>query len=147
MATSWEVVFFVCRYSLGGYVLETMRDLLEDYPENTDMPELIFLAGEEYYEKGTGGENEGNQEKADDNFFHAIKIWDVVIHDLPVDPHFAPRAYNFSGICFERLGDIKTAVKYSQTVIDMWPDYEHARWARKRIERYRNILKQKRSRH
>jgi len=125
---------------LGGYVIETMRDLIEDYPENTDMPELIFLAGEEYYEEGFGGENEDNPEKAHANFFHAIKIWDIVIRDLPVDRQYTPMAYYFSATCFARLGDYQIAIEYYQKVIDTWPDNEKVRWARRRIEKHRRQL-------
>ena len=144
MATSWEVVFFVCRYSLGGYVLETIRRLVEEYAGNPHLPRLIFIAGEEYYEKGFGGENEGDQEKAHDNFFHAIKIWDVVIHDLPEDPHFTPMSYYLSGACFRQWEDYESAIFCYEQVVKHWPQFNRAEWAQFRIAHcYDQMVKRK----
>lgn len=38
-------------------------------------------------------------------------------------------------ICYDRIGEYRTAIKYYQVVLDDWPDYQHACLAQYKIGR------------
>ena len=86
---------------------------------------LIFIAGEEYYEKGCGGEKESNSDEAKANYAKAINIWQMIIDQLP-ESDYAPNAHHFTAECHRHMGDYQKALEFCRTVTQKWPDYGHA---------------------
>jgi TolA-binding protein len=109
---------------LGGYVLEKIRFLVEEYGGNPHLSRLLFIAGEEYYEKGIGGKNEGKLGEAKKNYAKALNIWQMIIDQLP-DSDYAPNAHHFTAECHRHMGDYQKALEFCRTVTQKWPDYGH----------------------
>jgi tetratricopeptide (TPR) repeat protein len=82
------------------------------------------VIGEEYYKKAFQCENERTTE-AKDSFQKAIAVWKRIIEELPKST-ITPQAYNFSAVCYRRLGRGEKAIEYYQKIVDNWPDYEYA---------------------
>jgi len=102
-----------------------VNELIADFNDEPNLPQAIFLVGEEYYNKAFVTENEGQQAESKAYFRKAIAMWEKIIKELPP---FAttPEAYHFSGCCYERLGEYEKSVEYYQIVVDRWPKYEYA---------------------
>ena len=104
---------------------KTIDILITDFNDNPELPTAIFMLGEQYYNKAFVKENEGLAEQAKDHFQKAIAIWERIVTELP-ESVITPQAYNFSAVCYRKLGEHIKAVEYFQKVVDDWPAYQYA---------------------
>jgi len=118
---------------------EALEVFITDFNDHPNLPEAVFVVGEQYYSKAIRykfGENNVEREKG---FIKAIAVWEIIIKQ-PTSP-ITPQAYNFMAICHDRLGQYEIAIKYYQKVLDDWPDYKHACYSQYQIGRCYERLK------
>jgi tetratricopeptide (TPR) repeat protein len=104
--------------------MDALDTLISDFNEHPNLPEAIFVVGEQYYSKAIRyrlGENNAEREKG---FTKALAIWQIIIDQPPSS--ITSQAYNFMAICHDRLNEYEVAIKYYQKVLDDWPDYKNA---------------------
>lgn len=95
--------------------------LIADFNDHPDLPEAVFVIGEQYYNEAFRCENEGLDEQAEDSFRKTIAIWERIITDLPASAPYTARAYYFSAVCYRFLGEYENAIEYYQEIVDNWP--------------------------
>jgi tetratricopeptide (TPR) repeat protein len=108
--------------------------LIADFNDHPALPEAVFVIGEQYYNKAFRCKKERLYAESKKNFQKAIAVWERIITKLPPSP-LIPQANIFVGICYDRIGEYSTAIKYYQVVLDDWPDYQHACSAQYKIGR------------
>jgi len=101
-------------------------NLIADFNDHLGLPEVVFVIGEQYYNKAFIYKKEGLDTEARGCFEKALAIWESIT-ELPPNAVYPAQAYLFSGECYCRLGQHQTAIGYYQKVVDDWPDYEN-RW-------------------
>ena len=114
--------------------------LIADFNEHLNLPEAVFVVGEQYYNEVFRYKKEDLDIEAKENFRKAIVVWDRIITDLPPSPTI-PEAYNFMAVCYVRLDEYEVAIKYYQMVLDNWPDYQNACYIQFQIGRCYERLK------
>ncbi|NIP28030.1 MAG: tetratricopeptide repeat protein [Phycisphaerae bacterium] len=127
-------VFSLIESGDDAAVQDALDTLIADFNDHNDLPEAVFVIGEQYYDNAFRYKKEGLQAESQSSFQKAIAVWERIITDLPPSP-FIPQANIFVGICYDRIGDYRTAIKYYQVVLDDWPDYRHAGSAQYKIGR------------
>jgi len=100
--------------------------LIADFNDHPDLPEAVFIIGEQYYNKAFFYKKEGLDTKMKDCFQKTLAIWES-IKELSPNAVYPAQAYLFSGECYRKLGQLQTAIEYYQIVGNDWPDYEK-RW-------------------
>lgn len=100
--------------------------LISDFYDHSDLAGVVFHIGEQYYEKAFQAENEALEAQAKENFEKALTVWEKIITDLPVSDPNTPKAYYFSAVWYQRLGEYEKAIDYFKKIVYSWPDYEHA---------------------
>jgi len=100
--------------------------LISHFSDHPDLPEVVFVIGEEYYNKAFEYENEGFEPEARDNFTKAIAVWERIIEEFPVNTPYTPHSYYFSAVCYRRLAQYQKAIEYYQEIVDNWANYQSA---------------------
>ena len=108
--------------------------LIADFNGHPALPEAVFVVGEQYYNKAFLSKKQGLAAESKANFQKAIAVWERIITELPPS-YLTPQTNIFVAICYDRIGDYRTAIKYYQVVLDDWPDYQHACSAQYKIGR------------
>ena len=57
-------------------------NLIADFNDHPDLPEVAFAIGEKYYNKGVEFENQKLAEQAKDNFIKAIGLWQRMTKEI-----------------------------------------------------------------
>jgi len=99
--------------------------LIADFNEHPDLPEAVFVVGEQYYNWASQCKKTGLLAKEKDILLKTIAVWERIITDLSSSP-ITPQAYYMSARCYERIGQYEDAIDYYSIVVDNWPDYERA---------------------
>lgn len=86
-------------------VQETVGNLIVDFNDNPQLPAVIFILGEEYYNKACVKENEGLSDEAKNYFRKAIIMFEKVIKDLRPHETYTAYAYHLLNECYQRFGD------------------------------------------
>ena len=102
-----------------------LDELIVDFNGYPELPQEIFIIGEQYYNKAFWHENKGQKDEAKDYFRKTITVWERIITELP-ESSITPQAYYIAGRCYESLGEYEQAIYYFEIVVDNWPDYERA---------------------
>ncbi|MFH1370217.1 MAG: LamG-like jellyroll fold domain-containing protein [Planctomycetota bacterium] len=116
--------------SLGNdaAALADINNLIADFNDRPNLAEAIFILGEEYYSKALNPEGDANlpQTKPEEYYQKALTVWEKIITELPFNEPYTAHAYCFSAACYRELGKYEKAVEYFQTIVDNWPNYQHA---------------------
>jgi TolA-binding protein len=139
-------------------VLPAIDALITDFNDRRELPATVFLFGEDYFKKGLEERkntymaaikgNAGkkidmsllNNSKTTDEFMRTIDIWSRIINNLPASNTTA-QANMYTGEIYRFLYQHKESIKYYKSVVDNWPEYEHAPIAQYRIlEEYKEII-------
>ena len=99
--------------------------LIADFNETPDLPEAVFVVGEQYYNQAFRCENQGRAAEARDNFQKAIAVLKRIIQKLPTSAT-TPRACCSVAFCYYHLAEYEKAISYCKKTVDNWPDYSHA---------------------
>jgi tetratricopeptide (TPR) repeat protein len=121
-------------------VEKTIDILIADFNDHPDLPQAVFRIGEEYYERASSAENEGDVFESKELFRKAIAIWERILTELP-ESAITSQAYVASAECYRRLGEHEIALVYHSAVVDNWPDSEFAWCAQSNIGRVLEHLK------
>ncbi len=106
---------------------KVLDNLIADFSDNPDLPEVVFEIGEKYYNKAWAYEKEGSDAEARRDFAKAMALWNRIITELPVSSPYTQHAWYFTGVCYRRhLADYAKTLEYYQKVVDEWPNYEYA---------------------
>ena len=115
--------------------------LIADFSDDSDLPEAIFVVGEEYYNEGLSSEREGDTDRRKEYYRKAVAVWQRIVTELR-ESAITPEAYYFSACCYYQLGEYRKPIDYSKEVVDRWPDYRNACRAQFMIGRCYEELKQ-----
>ncbi len=122
--------------SSNGSVQAAIDSLIADFNDHPDLPEVVFVVGEQYYNDGFRRENEGRATGTENHFIKAITVWERIITELPPNATYTLRAYIYAAACYRRLGKYEKAIEYYQKVVDSWPEHEYADYAQYFIGEY-----------
>jgi outer membrane protein assembly factor BamD (BamD/ComL family) len=103
--------------------------LIADFNDHPDLPDAVFVVGEQYYNEAFRYENQRLEAEAKENFRKAIAIWERIITELPPNALYTAQAHNFSAICYRRMGEYEKAIEYFQKIVHDYPDYDYASYA------------------
>jgi len=108
-------------------VQPALEQLIADFNDQPDLPEAIFVIGEQYYYKGFEDPNKCRKVKSEEDLKKSRDIWERIIAQLPESESIGLKhAQFFSAECYRRLGKYEKAIEYFQAVVDNWPDYQYA---------------------
>jgi outer membrane protein assembly factor BamD (BamD/ComL family) len=109
--------------------------LITDYKDRRELPNTVFLFGENYWNQSRQefakanpvfqGRKSVPNEMVKDRLFQAKTVWEKIIDQLP-DSNTKAQAYKFAAMCYQDLDDREKAITYYQTVVDKWPGYADA---------------------
>jgi tetratricopeptide (TPR) repeat protein len=117
----------VSNIGLGdGVSSEVIDKLLTDFNRHPDMPDVMSLVSEAYWNEAFWKKNQGQTEAAKAYFQRALDNWEIIINRLPEKEGITAEAYYLSGHCYEQLGQVRTALERYQVVVENWPDFERA---------------------
>jgi len=104
-----------------------INELISDYNDNPAFPELVFVIGEQYYNKALSYKKNNLEPEMKENFEKTIAVWERVITDLPKSAAYTPRFYFISAVIYsQELNEYLKGIDYYQKVVDNWPSYEFA---------------------
>ena len=105
-------------------VHKVLDNLIADFTDNPDLPEIVFEIGEKYYYKAFEDPRRCIIVKSQEHLNKAKHIWERIIAEWPESQSIGLRhAYYFSAACYRRLDQHEKAIEYYQKVISDWPDY------------------------
>ncbi len=117
----------VSNIGLGdGVSSEVIDKLLTDFNSHPDMPDVMSLVSEAYWNEAFWKKNQGQTEAAKFYFQRALDNWEIIINRLPEKEGITAEAYYLSGHCYEQLGQVRPALERYQVVVENWPDFERA---------------------
>ena len=101
--------------------------MISDFDDHPDLPEAIFVIGEQYYNKAFEDPNKYIKVKSPENFKKAKDIWEKVIARCADSKSIGLKhAQYFTAVCYRRVGEYEKAITHYQKVVDNWPDYQYA---------------------
>ncbi|MBW8039064.1 MAG: tetratricopeptide repeat protein [Planctomycetes bacterium] len=105
---------------------EAIDILIADFNDHPDLPEAVFVIGEQYYYKAFEDPNKCRKVKSQENLYKAKDIWERIAAQWPESKSIGLKhAQYFSAVCYRRLGQYEKAITYYQQVVDNWPDYQY----------------------
>ena len=124
-----------------------LDSLIADFNDHPDLPEVVFVIGEQYYNEARYIKGDPNlpEAEAKEHFQKTLTIWNRIIMELPQsNPTVTANAYYFSARCYRQLGEYENAIEYYQIVVDNWPDYQYAWGALFKVGRIYEKMKKSR---
>ncbi len=106
---------------------KTLDNLIANFRDNPDLPEVILLIGEEYFNKALNGKGKPNlpEAKPEEYYRKALAVWERIVTELPKSA-ITPEAYFFSTRCYHLLGEYEKAIGCCKIIVDNWPHYQYA---------------------
>jgi len=80
-----------------------LDSLIADFNDHPDLPEAVFVVGEQYYNKACVMEDEGRRTEAKSYFRKTITVFERIIQELPATT--TTYAYHLLADCYQRFGD------------------------------------------
>jgi TolA-binding protein len=108
-------------------VQRIIDNLIADFNDHPELPEDVFVIGEEYYNMAFEDPNKFIKVKSEENLFKAKDIWERIIAQWPDSKSIGLKhAQYFTAVCYRRFGEYEKAITNYQKVVDNWPDYQYA---------------------
>ncbi|KPL19193.1 MAG: hypothetical protein AMJ75_12690, partial [Phycisphaerae bacterium SM1_79] len=104
--------------------------LIMDFNDHPGLPATILRTGHEYRKRANEARIEGLTSEAKVDNFNAIVLYDRVIKEFPSSP-FTASAYFFSALAYRDLHQWQYALDCCKRLLDNWPEYKYAPWARR----------------
>ena len=104
---------------------EAIDELIAEFAENPDLPEVLLEMGVGYYEMAIREGIGGNFEQEKSYYGKAIDVWERIIQDFS-DHNIKPQAYYFSAKSYHRIGEHEKAINYYEKLLFDWPEYRRA---------------------
>ena len=116
---------------------KVLDNLIADFSDNTDLPDVIFRIEDEYYNRAIGHKRQGRDKEGDEFYRKAIAVCEKMIHQLPLSAQYTPRAYWCAAVVYsQELRQYQKGIEYYQHIIDNWPKYKFAYHAQFLVGRY-----------
>jgi tetratricopeptide (TPR) repeat protein len=103
-------------------VLPQIEELLKDHTGHSDLPQAVFIIGEEYYLKAEEAAKAKNRELAKACYQKAVAVWDININRLAGDW----QSYYYSAFACQRASDNEKSGYYFQQAVAKWPKHKDA---------------------
>jgi tetratricopeptide (TPR) repeat protein len=118
-----------------------VNELIADFNDEPNLPQAIFVIGEQYYYKAFEDPNKCLKVKSEEFLNKAKDIWQRITTELPHSSSDSmAHAYYFSAVCYRQLGNYEKAAGCFQKVVDDWPNFQYAWSAQSLIgECYENL--------
>lgn len=108
-------------------VQKVLDNLIADFSDNPDLPDVIFRIADEYYNTAIRHKKEGRNNQADEFYRKAIAVWEKIIQYLRLSAEYTPRAYWCSAVVYsQELREYAKGIQYYQHIVDNWPKYRYA---------------------
>jgi len=107
---------------------ETIDDLIADFG---DHPGLACVVA--YRRRANDAQREGLSTEAEDDNFNAVVLYDRVINEFGTSA-FVASSYFFSALSYRDLSLYQEALDCCNRLLDNWPEYKYATWARRLAE-------------
>jgi TolA-binding protein len=108
-------------------VQTALDTLIADFNEHPDLPEAVFVIGEQYYYKAFDDNKKCIKVKSQEYLYKAKDIWERIIAQWPESKSIGLKhAQYFTAVCYRRFGEYEKAITHYQNVVDNWPDYQYA---------------------
>jgi TolA-binding protein len=121
---------------------KVVDNLIADFTDNPDLPDVIFRIADEYYNRAIGHKRAGRDNEGDQFYRKAIVVWEKMIQYLPLSAEYTPRAYWCSAVVYsQELREYAKGIEYYQHIIDNWPKYKYAWHAQFLAGRYYEKLR------
>jgi tetratricopeptide (TPR) repeat protein len=108
--------------------------LITDYIERKELPNTVFLFGEDYWNLARAQRSKDNPAtkfpamspmvisgKTIEYYTKAQNIWEKIIQNMP-SSSMANKAYLFAAEACKITGENEKAIEYFQTIVEKWPD-------------------------
>jgi len=82
-----------------------LDNLIADFADHPDLPEVILVVGEKYYQEGYAKEKQDYYEEARHYFRNAIAVFERIVQDLSYRSTYAEYAQHLLSDCYRRFGD------------------------------------------
>jgi len=106
---------------------EALDTLIADFNDHTELPEAVFVIGEQYYYKAFEDPKKCRKVKSEESLYKAKDIWERIVAQWPDSKSIGLKhAQYFSAVCYRRFGEYEKAISNYQKVVDKWPDYQYA---------------------
>jgi len=104
--------------------------LIIDFNDHPGLAATILRTGHEYRRRANDARRQGLTSEAAADNFNAIVLYDRVMKEFPSSP-FTATAYFFSALSYRDLGEWQSALDCCKHLLDNWPGYKYAQWARR----------------
>jgi len=104
--------------------------LVVDFGEHPGLAGVVTRSGHGYRRRANDARREGLNTEAEVDNFKAIALYDRVINEFG-SSSFVASAYFFSALSFRDLGRWQDALDCCNRLLDNWPEYKYAAWARR----------------
>ena len=101
--------------------MDMLDKMVVDFYGNPDLPQAVFAIGEMWYEEVMKKSNPNVR----DYFEKAKAALDIALEKFP-GAGFVSDAQYFRSVCYQQLGDSKSAVQGYEAMLNRWPDYRYA---------------------
>jgi len=113
---------------IGFHVL--IDSLIADFGEDPGLAATILRTGHEYRRRANDARREGLNTEAEVDNLKAIALYDRVINEFGSSA-FVASSYFFSALSFRDLGQWQDTLDCCNHLLDNWPEYKYASWARR----------------
>ncbi|MBW8041405.1 MAG: tetratricopeptide repeat protein [Planctomycetes bacterium] len=108
-------------------IQEALDTLIVDFNDHPDLPEAVFVIGEQYYYKAFEDPKKCRRLKSQENLKKAADIWERIVAQWPDSKSIGLKhAQYFTAVCYRRFGEYEKAITNYQKVVDNWPEYDFA---------------------
>jgi len=109
---------------------ETIDRLIADFGDHPGLACVVTRSGHGYRRRANDARRGGLSKEAEADNFKAIALYDRVINEFGTSA-FVASSYFFSALCYHDLGQWQDALNCCNRLLDSWPDYKYAPWARR----------------
>ncbi|OHB66979.1 MAG: hypothetical protein A2Y77_17025 [Planctomycetes bacterium RBG_13_62_9] len=117
-----------------------LHKMVMDYASHPRLAEAVNLIALGCYERARSHQGAG-QSTCGDGYRQALKVWAIVMRDLPPSLDVAQACYHSGVVYDQELQEHEQALQCYQRVAESWPDYEHAWHAWFSVGQYYEKLK------
>jgi TolA-binding protein len=108
-------------------VQSALDKLVADFNDHPDLPEAVFVIGEQYYYKAFDDNKKCIKVKSQEYLYKAKDIWERILAQWPDSKSIGLKhAQYFTAVCYRRFGEYEKAITHYQKVVYNWPDYQYA---------------------
>ena len=109
---------------------ETIDRLIADFGDHPGLACVVMRSGHGYRRRANDARRAGLTTEAQLDNVKAIALYDRVINEFGSSP-FVASSYFFSALAYRDLGQWQYALDCCNRLLNNWPEYKYAPWARR----------------